>query len=96
MRQGAALALTIAFAADSGDAPLVATMCEAVRTSLRVECTPRPHPTKTSPTVALPTALPCATALRGFVYRRPMALLPYRWHGRWHDLSDIVNQNLET
>ena len=42
---GLAQPLTIAFAADSGDAPLVATMCEAVRTSLRVECTPRPHPT---------------------------------------------------
>lgn len=35
--------LTIAFAADSGDAPLVAQVCEEVQTTLKIGCTPRPH-----------------------------------------------------
>lgn len=42
---GMAQPLTLAFAADSGDGPLVSAMCEAVRTTLRIGCTPRPHPT---------------------------------------------------
>lgn len=37
--------LTIAYAADSGDADLVAATCQAVTTALHVACTPRPHPT---------------------------------------------------